>query len=197
MPFIAHSNAISAGAAPKETISESESYSAPKRALGPGHARHPAVEPVEHHGDENRYRCMFEAPGHGLDYGVETGKQRRRRQQVGQQIDTAPTQFGVHQRLARGNWRHGGGNCRSNACYSNGSHRFGNTPGFRGLAPLCVGRKQKGRTAAPCLAPPAKSVLGLIDQLVLLDPRHHGRNCSPTCSIGCAAVRRRRAVISG
>ena len=42
----------------------------------------------------------FEALVHRLDDGEEAGEQGRRGEQVGQDVDAAPTQFGVDQRLA-------------------------------------------------------------------------------------------------
>jgi hypothetical protein len=189
MPFIAHSKAISAGAAPKETISESESYSAPKRALGPRHARHPAIESVEHHGDENRHGRMFEAPGHRLDYGVETGKQRGRRQQVGQHIDAAPTQFGIHQRLARWN----GGMVGPTPCLT-AQYSVSHTQ----LQLRHKNKKGANHVAPPCQMLASNQFLVWSTSLFFLIQGIIARNCSPTCSIGCcgqATARRHRRIV--
>jgi hypothetical protein len=90
---------------------------------------------------------MFETPGHGLDDGIETREQGSRRQQIGQQINASPTQFGIHQRLARRDWRHGG-KLVGNDCYSNGSGKFGNKPGYRYFRTQCGGKNKKGRSSA-------------------------------------------------
>lgn len=60
----------SAGATPKEVMSDSESYCSPK-ADCVGQARHPAVHAVEHHGHEDGDGRGLEAVVHGLHDGVE------------------------------------------------------------------------------------------------------------------------------
>jgi hypothetical protein len=80
-------------------MSDSESYSAPKGALGVGQARHPAVEAVEHHGDEDRHRRPLEIALHRLDDGIEAGEQRRRGEQVGQDVNAAPRRSGLNKGL--------------------------------------------------------------------------------------------------
>ena len=59
------------------------------------HAGDAAVESVEHHGDENRYRRELEAAVHRLHDREEAGEQRTGGEQVGQQIDAAVTYPGA------------------------------------------------------------------------------------------------------
>ena len=61
-----------------------------ERALRAGEAGDPSVEPVEHHGDEDRDRRLVEAQVHRLHDRVEAGEQRGRREQIRQKIDAAP-----------------------------------------------------------------------------------------------------------
>ena len=68
--------------------------------LSVGHTRHPPIQAIEHHGDENRHRRALEIALHRLNDGKESGKQRRRRKQVGQYVNTAPLEFRIEQRLA-------------------------------------------------------------------------------------------------
>ena len=64
----------SAGAAPKETMSERLSYSAPNALCVLGEARDAAVEAVEHHRDEDRDRRLLEALVHRLHDRVEAAR---------------------------------------------------------------------------------------------------------------------------
>ena len=53
------------------------------------HARDTAVEPVQHHRNENRDRGVIEIDIHRLHDRVEAREQRGGREQIGQQIDPA------------------------------------------------------------------------------------------------------------
>ena len=67
-------------------------------ALGVGQASHAAVQSIEDHGHEDSDGGVGELAAHAIDDGVEAGKQGRRGEQVGQQVDTAVTNlppFGV------------------------------------------------------------------------------------------------------
>src|SRR3569832_1962804 len=64
-------------------------------ALGKRHTGDAAIEAVEHHGDENRYRREFEAAVHRLHDREEAGEQCAGCEQVGQQIDAAVTHPGA------------------------------------------------------------------------------------------------------
>ena len=89
MPDKPHSYTRRAGARPKQTTSESESYSAPKalwvlviRAMRPS-------APVEHHGDEDRGGGGLEPGVHRRDDRVEPREQGGGGEEVGQQVDAA------------------------------------------------------------------------------------------------------------
>ena len=62
-----------------------------KGTLRVRHAGDPAIETVEHHGDENGHRRMLETPVHCLHHGIKPGKQRARGEQIRQQVDAAVT----------------------------------------------------------------------------------------------------------
>jgi hypothetical protein len=62
----------------------------PERALGARQAGDPAVEPVEHHRDEDRHRSLLETAAHRLHDRVEAREERDRREKVGQPVDPAP-----------------------------------------------------------------------------------------------------------
>ena len=54
-----------------------------------GEARYAPVEPVEHHRDEDSDGGVIEPSVHRLHDRIETGEERRGREQIGQQIDAA------------------------------------------------------------------------------------------------------------
>ena len=72
-----------------------------------GQTSHPAIQPIEHHGNEDRHRCPFEIPLHRLHDGKKSGEQRGRRKQVGQHVNTAPFNFRVEQRFTGLEFGHG------------------------------------------------------------------------------------------
>src|SRR5512134_3205664 len=56
---------------------------------GPGHARHPAVQPVEHGGRDDPYRGVLELPVVSRRDRIEAGEQGSRGDQVGKDVDPA------------------------------------------------------------------------------------------------------------
>ena len=64
-----------------------------ERALCIGQPGHATVQSIEHHGHEDRDRRHLVMPIHGRSDGIEPGEQGRRREQVGQQVDTTSTIF--------------------------------------------------------------------------------------------------------
>ena len=61
--------------------------------LGIGQTGHAAVQTIQHHGHKDRNRRNLEVSVHGRGDGIEPGEQGRRREQVGQQVNTASTIF--------------------------------------------------------------------------------------------------------
>ena len=70
-------------------------------------ARNTTIQSIEEHGNENCHGGLFEVPIHRLDDGIETGKQRRRRQQIRQEINASSPNFRIHQGFAWRMWLHG------------------------------------------------------------------------------------------
>jgi len=58
--------------------------------LRPRHPRDATVEAVEHHRHEDRRRGLVEAQIHRLHDRIETREQRRRREEIREQVDAAP-----------------------------------------------------------------------------------------------------------
>ena len=83
-----------------------------ERALGVGHACHPTIQAVQHHGHEHSGGREVEAAVHRHHHGVEAAEQGRQREQVGQDVDALATlaqhdAFGNIARLGIGAIVHG------------------------------------------------------------------------------------------
>ncbi len=71
-------------------------------ALGVGHAGHAAVEAVEHHRAEHADRSEIEAAVHGHHDGIEAAEQRCQREEIGQDVDALAALARHHARGGRG-----------------------------------------------------------------------------------------------
>ena len=77
----------SAGARPKLTRSDSESYCTPNSRLRAGQARHAPIHAIQQRRDEYRDRRLGETSADAGDDRVETGKHRPGGEQVRQQVN--------------------------------------------------------------------------------------------------------------